>query len=484
MKAVEAADPNDPMLLLELGNARGLRTEIGEADRYFERAVAAARDQQRVLLIAAVQARGFLRYDLAEKYLERAVAAPGATADTLAKLAEIKERLRDVPTAQSLLDRALRSDAKCQMALLVKARLSRLTGHLEESEKAIRSILGRTDRENWSTRVRGWFELAAILDRQNRYDEAYAALTTAKGLLLPQAPVHGASRKAAHRYFRQAATQLTEDHLERWRDDSLQNSGRRFALIAGHPRSGTTLLEQILDAHSSIVSAEETNIFFDTSIDLMTGSGPKELVPLLDSLPSARLQAARETYFQRMDAFVGKSMQPGMLIDKNPSLTALIPTLLRVVPQARIIIAVRDPRDVCLSCFMQFLPLTPVSAMYLKMETLVEEYCAVMGFWLSIKPLLKSCAMEVRYEDFVTDVRGQTERILQHLDLEWEPNMLDFAARSRQKLVRSPTYAEVARPISQGAIGRWLNYRKHLEPHLEKLAPFIRAFGYEEENRA
>jgi Tfp pilus assembly protein PilF len=464
---------NDPVILLDLGTAYGLRTQFPEAVELFERAIDGARDKAKMLSMAALRCRDFLRYDLAAHYLGRAVQEPGASADTLATLGEIEERLRETVAAETAVQGALKIDPKCQLALLVQARLHRTAGHFDKAEKIVRSLVLRTDRSGVSTRIRGWYELAAILDRQGRYDEAVEALIAAKKMLLPGAAGSLAVRKSVHRELRQAASELSPGHFVKWNTLAPDSSGRRLALIAGHPRSGTTLLEQVLDAHSMVVSAEETEIFFETYYEMARGPS-RPMVSLLDSVSAASVRNARENYFRRMDLFVSQPIGNRVLIDKNPALTGLIPGLLCVIPQVQIMVALRDPRDVCLSCFMQDLGLR-----YLTLDAAADEYCSMMGFWLAIKPLLPTPWLEVRYEDVVTDLQTQAERALRFLNLDWEPAVLGFNERARQKLIRSPTYAEVARPVSRGAVGRWRHYRKLLEPCLRKLAPLVEALGYE-----
>ena len=75
-----------------------------------------------------------------------------------------------------------------------------------------------------------------------------------------------------------------------------------------------------------------------------------------------------------------------MLLDKNPALNPRIPAIARIFPEARFLVAIRDPRDVCLSCFMQPLPVNPVSAAYLDLEGTAGQYASVMGFWRAVQP--------------------------------------------------------------------------------------------------
>jgi len=92
---------------------------------------------------------------------------------------------------------------------------------------------------------------------------------------------------------------------------------------------------------------------------------------------------------------------------------------------------------------------------------------------------LKNLHIEVRYEDMVDDLESVARKTLDFLDVPWDERVLGFDKHAREKVVRSPTYADVARPVYKSARGRWRNYQKYLEPHLEKLEPFVKAFGYE-----
>ncbi len=115
----------------------------------------------------------------------------------------------------------------------------------------------------------------------------------------------------------------------------------------------------------------------------------------------------------------------------------------------------------------------------MKLEDAATGYGRVMGIWRTLAPLLKNPWLEVRYEDMVNDLESVARRTLDFLGVPWNPGVLKFDEHARQKLVRSPTYADVAQPVYKRARGRWRNYQKYLEPHLETLAPFVKAFGYE-----
>jgi len=254
-----------------------------------------------------------------------------------------------------------------------------------------------------------------------------------------------------------------------------------MALLGGHPRSGTTLLEQVLDTHPEIVSAEETEIFHSDAYGPLMRGLPDDtaMYAALATATSAALQTARQDYFHMTELSLGGPIAGRLLIDKNPSYTFLIPALIRILPEMKFLIALRDPRDVVLSCFMQNLPLNQVGAACISLASTTEEYIALMGTWQAIAPRMSNPYLEVRYEDMVADLESVARKTLDFLDVPWDARVLGFDEHARQKTVRSPTYTDVTQPVYKRAMGRWRNYQKYLEPHLEKLEPFVKSLGYE-----
>ena len=188
----------------------------------------------------------------------------------------------------------------------------------------------------------------------------------------------------------------------------------------------------------------------------------------------------RENYFRVMDLRLGTPIGSRLLVDKNPSYNALIPAYVRIFPETRFLVALRDPRDVVLSGFTQsFVPLTKGAAMGVTLEGMVDGYTQLMGPWLKLKPMLASPWLEVRYEDVVGDLESVSRRTLEFLGLAWDAGVLRFHEHATRRRIRTPTYADVTKPVFKTAMGRWRNYQKYFEPHLGKLEPFVKAFGYE-----
>lgn len=474
-------DPANVRILLDLGRAYGLRYNYGEAERCLEKAVRVAPQRMEALAEAGRRCQEFGSYEMAKRYFERAAEQKGSAPGVFVTLAELNERHARLEEANRWVDRALAVQAEHPAALLARARLSRLGGKLEEAEAILRSLLAKSF-EDAPTRSRSWYELGNVLDRQGRYDDAMTAFLEAKALVRPAAAAPLKILQGIQARVREMEETISATVFERWFDSqkALQPT-RRLAVLCGHPRSGTTLLEQVLGSHPDIVTAEETHILHDEAyLPLSRDFAPNaSVLEVLESVPASMIRQSRENYFRFTELFIGKAIGNKLLVDKNPALNVLIPAVVRIFPEARFLVAIRDPRDVCLSCFMQPLSLNPVSSSYLSLEGTVGQYASVMGFWRTVLPRLKNARLEIRYEDVVENLETASRQVLAFLEVPWSEEVLRFHQHAQSKPLRSPSYAEVTKPVFKRAVGRWRNYEKYLEPWAAKLEPFIKAYGYD-----
>jgi tetratricopeptide (TPR) repeat protein len=472
-------DPANPSIQLDLGRAYGLRYRYPEAERCLEKAVRVAPRKGEALAEAGRRCQEFGNYEMAQGYLERAAQEKGATVDVFVKLAEFNERHARLQEATELSERALKLDSAHPPARLLRARLERLSGQLVEAEGRLRALLKGAPDDPWWSHC--WYELGDILDRLGRYDEAMEAFLEAKALIRPVVTEHAATLQRIQGRVREMEGTITASVLERWAAaaEALQPL-QRFAILCGHPRSGTTLLEQVLDSHPDVLTAEETHILHDEAyLPLARGfTAETSVFEVLESAPVSRLRQSRENYFRFTELYLGKPRGDRLLIDKNPALNTLIPAAVRIFPEVKFLIALRDPRDVCLSCFMQSLSPNPISSAYLSLEGTVTQYLSVMGLWRTLLPRLQNPFIEVRYEEMVGDLEATSRKVLEFMAVPWDTRVLRFDEHARTKSLRSPSYAEVTKPVSKRAIGRWQNYRRHLEPYLTKLEPMMKTLGY------
>jgi tetratricopeptide (TPR) repeat protein len=481
MERASRQDPANSGILLDLGRMYGLRYDVAAAERCFEKAAGLAANKAEALAIAGLQSRDFGNFVLSERYCLRALAEKNTAPDTFVQLAKLYERLRRLDEAASMVDRVLHLNSHCPEALLTRARLERQAGQLDTAEQTVGFLLTVPNPDIW-VQSQAWYELGQILDRQGKYDDAINAFVQAKALVHPHSAKLFADLQVIRKRITTMQANLTAETLQRWFDTlpSLPPP-RRLALLGGHPRSGTTLLEQVLDAHPDLTSLEETEVFHDDAYMPLLNRMPDEtpILSFLEAAPTEALQQSRANYFRSAEQFLGQPLGGRLLIDKNPSLTFLIPPLLRIFPEIKLLIALRDPRDVVLSIFMQ--PLKPErgNAAYQRIQTTVDDYVAMMDLWQNLKPMIEGHYLEVRYEDMVADLESVARQSLDFLGVPWNAKVLGFDEHARQKVVRSPTYADVTQPVYKRAVGRWQHYQKYLEPHLEKLEPFVKAFGYE-----
>ena len=175
----------------------------------------------------------------------------------------------------------------------------------------------------------------------------------------------GICRKSPMNACGSSSRRVTRDDLRRWREAAEGFAPRRMALLTGFPRSGTTLLEQVLDAHPDVVSSEERD-FIGREL-FLTVVGRRVNTPLLELLNDLRvpqIEADRKRYFLAMEYILGAIRGRRMHLDKNPAYNLTIPQVLRFFPETRLIVALRDPRDVVLSCYLRYLPLNAVAVRF------------------------------------------------------------------------------------------------------------------------
>jgi hypothetical protein len=238
----------------------------------------------------------------------------------------------------------------------------------------------------------------------------------------------------------------------------------------------------VLDAHPEVVSSEELEVFPRDVFPRLWRRGSTEpaapTLEALSSLPPEQWLALRAEYLQTMEQVLGQPIGTRTHLDKNPAMTLLVPAFRRLFPEATVLVALRDPRDVVLSCFLRYLPLNTNSVCYLTLRRTAERYATDMRAWLTLREKLPQPWLQVRYEDVVEDLEGQARRCLQTLGLPWDASVMGYRDRLADKAVRSPSYEAVAKPVFKTAIGRWRNYERYFEPVLRVLEPFVREFGY------
>jgi Flp pilus assembly protein TadD len=410
-----------------------------------------------------------------------AAAAAGAgdsSAHSLLTLVQLLERTNRLEEAGARLEQlsvhpaAHRLDAEIT---LITAQLAQRSGNHEAACSGFRKLLQEC--REFELRHLLEFPLAKSLDALGRYDEAFATLRDAHrsqaALLKLTAPILSARGAPS-----MVITRFGCDPVDvaGWSDPDAPALEDSPVFIVAFPRSGTTLLELTLDAHPGLVSMDEQP-FVQNALDDLIAEGaayPEHMAGMTE----AQLAAIRSRYWERVRTKV--ALSPGRrLVDKNPLNILRLPVIRRLFPQAPIILAVRHPYDVLLSCFMQHFRTPDFALLCADLDTLALGYRRTFDFWYQQAALLAPRVLELRYESFTADFAVEVRRVLEFLQLPWDEAVLRPQDNARDKrFISTPSYSQVIEPVHRRAVDRWRAYEAHLAPLQAALAPYLERWGY------
>ncbi|HRY52048.1 MAG TPA: sulfotransferase [Candidatus Paceibacterota bacterium] len=466
--------PGQAVVWFEYGNAASRLGQLEGASRAWEKAIALQPRNAELIVQIGHQYQGLRKPEQARAWFARAAAADSKAINPRISLAVLLEQQHRLDEARAAVEECLAIDPRDDQARYFSAVLDRRENQLEAAESRLRQLI-QSDPKHPYVRYACRYELAQILDRTGRLDEAMNVLAEAKQIVrtLTDTEVLLKSYDQAAESARQFALSQPKNILRAWAK-SFPAQEREvippLAFLGGHPRSGTTLLEQVLGAHPGVAALDEPPAFAEV------------LEPAFCQTPehsSARLNVLRRLYTRSLLDEIGAAGTGKLLLDKNPSLTVQLPVWLRVFPELRVVIALRDPRDVVLSCYFQNILLNATNANFLSLERLAKHYADLTDTWLAVREWEGFAWLETRYEDIVADLEKEGRRVTGFLGLDWHEEQNRFYEKSRQKQLYSPTYQDVTRPVYASSVGRWHAYEKHLAPILPVLDPYCRIVGYE-----
>ncbi len=232
-------------------------------------------------------------------------------------------------------------------------------------------------------------------------------------------------------------------------------ASRRPVFIFGLPRSGTTLIEQVLASHSRVYGAGELHLARESFEAIPAAVGltksPIDSVSGLDQATTAALAAQHLGKLHDLDG--GRADR---IVDKMPDNYMYIGLLAALFPQATFIHCRRDLRDVAVSCWMTDFRSIRWANEPTHIGTRFHQYCRVMDHWRSLSPVP---IHEVDYEDTVADIEGVSRRLLTACGLDWEPGCVEFHRTRRP--IRTASVVQVRQPVYRQSVGRWRNYESH-----------------------
>lgn len=419
------------------------------------------------------------RYSASAAITERVCQQEPNNPDYIAIHASNLERSGEDDAAMLSLIDGLKCKPDHARCVRMMAHIERRQGALTQASDRLKGYLERCSSEDdW----RVLYELAAVQDRLAEYTDAMGNLTRAKAELQALAQNHYESWRQTTRRQWDLTQQIDEGRISGWMLPKFHHPELRLCLLAGFPRSGTTLLEQILNASDECIGTDETGILATQFRDplIFQADSAEGALAELESFDAEELADGRSEYLRCTEEYMGEKLNARILIEKDPLLTADLPLALRLFPQAKILMPLRDPRDVIVSFFFTIVPLSSGSVASISIEESCRYYAEVMRHWLYLREIVPSSRwMESRYEDLLAEPEKQTRALADFLEIEWSPSMLSHHKNSSGRSVSTPTYDDVSKPLYTRSKGRWKHYEKYLQPHLHYIEPYIKAFGYE-----
>ena len=504
-------DPAHAHALANLAILLHRRGRLAKAEGYYRAAIKANPASADLHLSLGAALADLYRLDEAEKSFRRALEINPRHGGALSGLGTILNTLHRNDEAETCFRRALEINPKDERSTLMLAVALEMSNRLEDAEKAVAEGLAKfpghpglclvqakimrrrkmipeaielletaaarmPSEGGHTTATSILYELGQLYDRQEDSAKAFDAFTKAnqKQAVLPGGQV--IDKEIFPALLRHYRAVFTRPWIESWaplpQDDP---DHKPPVFLVGFPRSGTTLLDQILSGHPDIAVAEERPVVDQILRQI------DNYAQGLAALSPEHLAVLRRAFFD-LHAHFGLETTRPIVIDRMPLNMVHAGTLYRLFPKAKFILALRHPCDCVLSAFMQ--QFTPNEGLVhcLTLEGSATLYDDSFSLWEHYRSLLPLNVHAVRYEDVVTDFRPAIEGLLKFLEVPWHDSVLEHDKTAKSRKVKTASYSQVTEKIYTRAKDRWTRYRQQMAPVLDVLRPWAERYGYRMED--
>jgi tetratricopeptide (TPR) repeat protein len=477
LEAAERLSPGD----FTLPNAQGLTlarmNRNHEAIAAFDRALALNPDFAPAWFNRGCALEPVGELVAARAAYERALQIDPHHPEAAAHLARLATRRADFASARTLAEQALALRPGQPTAELSLAAADLGEGAAALAVTRLRTLLARADIGPLD-RALAEGQLGDALDAARDYPQAFTAYAASSASLL---------RLNAARFTGPGVSDML-----RWIDDYFAGASkgawvshaqsappleeaRALVFLTGFPRSGTTLMEQVLAAHPDAAALEERETLVSALRAYLRNSAT------LDNLARAgedELAAHRRAYW---DVVRGAGVDPTgkVFIDKNPFNTSKLPLVAKLFPQAKVLFALRDPRDVVFSCFRRRFGMNGSTFEFLTLDGAARAYDLTMRLRERFHGLLGLAWHDLSYEQMVADFEGERRKVFEFVGLDPDAVVADATLSARRGAVATASGAQVGRAVYGEGVGQWRRYAVEMSPVAEILSPWIARFGYE-----
>ena len=391
-------------------------------------------------------------------------------------LAAIHEGMANTDETQELVDTVKRKFQK-KKHLYIEARLLMKKKKFREATAFIKKYVenNKLSKINYGQIM---IDLAYCLDKVGDYKMAYEAVIEGKkNKLEAQNKKHkGGNVRAIIANYTEYFSKADKFELG---PNNFEKEVKEPIFIVGFPRSGTTLVEQIIYCANGLFTIDETpfinNICSKKAYNNQPQGAflsPEEIIKLSKS--DIDIKANRELYSRNIFDLFGDIVNGKRIIDKMPANTTMIPVIKAAFPNAKIISVIRDPRDTMVSClFQNFL-----KEDFHNFDEATKLYQEVMNLYSHYRRVFKGDILEIRYEDILDDFENKAKKIYDFVDEKWTDDALKFHKKEREIANRTPNRYVINEPIYKTSVSKWKNYESELKPYLPRLEKYIKEYDY------
>lgn len=403
-------------------------------------------------------------YDKALDYYNKAMAIK-EDVEITGYIASILERRSEFEAAHNMIKPLIDAGTVTPIILLTYSALSRKYDTQHQAIEGMEQMLADESLDTLS-RIGLHSELGKQYDALEEYDRAFSNYQQANLL------ERDYNKQMQHLVDEKVLDNVKPEDIEQWyslydRDfwKSLPRSGcssERPVFVVAMPRSGTTLMEQILASHPDIQGVGELRDINDTSYQIGHNKAHDKSPRYLTNISQQQLASAADKYLATLDKY---STSAKRCVDKMPANFYHIGLISLMFPNARIIHMIRDPRDICLSIYFQrFGAQLTFSTDLVELADYCLSYQHIMKYWHQV---LEIPILDVVYEDLVSNQEEMTRKIVNFCGVEWNDQCLSFYKNKRD--INTPSYDQVRKPMYNKSVARWKHYEEHLKPLTQRL---------------
>jgi len=468
--------PRDPVIHNAIGTSLNSQGRSQEALKAFDESIALKPDDPVVHFRRGRALVGMSDNKAADLAFERAVELNPNYVDALGNIASIAGRSGQYERAREFAERALAISPKDSTSHYALALVETHEKKHAEAEQRLRFLVLHRDLDP-DTKAGMHSLLGDAVEAQNRYAEAFEIYTRGNESLKQQNAHRFASGRGSDtighiaEYFKTASA-------ERWKrvpaGKAAKDSPSQHVFLLGFMRSGTTLLEQVLASHPKVVALEEIGTLSPLSDKYMRSN--QGLEDLCD-IDGDALEEARASYWERVRKH-SPDIAGKVLVDKQPFNTLRLPLIAKLFPDAKILFAIRDPRDVVFSCYRRPFWVNTTMFEFLELEDAANMYSSIMAVSEIYREKLTLNLLDHYYEDMVSDFEPRVRAVCDFIGLEWADSMREFNKNKSVASIDSPSASQVRRPLYGEGIGHWRKYAEQLQPMMPILRPWVERFGY------